>query len=458
MLFHSPRMATRARVLVIGAGLAGLRTADLLVRRGETDVLVLEARDRVGGRTLSRALGKATFDLGGQWIGPSQRRAQALVRELGIATFPTYDTGAKVLDLAGKLSRYEGTIPRLDPLSLLELQVVLSRIDARRKAVRTDAPHESPRAAEDDSRTAASWARTRVRSPHVRALLEASARVVFGAELGEISLLHFLFYAQAAGGLMPLVEIQGGAQETRFVNGAQEISTRIASSLGDRVRLSTPVRRISVRGGDVMVDSDRGTYLAERVVVAVPPVLARTIEFDPRLPAQRAHLLERAFQGSTIKCLALYDRPFWRERGLSGEAVSDGGPLAVAFDNTSHDGAQPALLGFSVGALAREHAARSRADRRRVVLERFARWYGEEALRPVEYVEHDWSEEPWSRGCPISLFGTGALSESGAALRTPCGPIHWAGAETAREHHGFLEGALESAERVTDELQSAFCR
>lgn len=445
-------MPTRARVLVIGAGLAGLRTADLLVRRGVDDVVVVEARDRVGGRTLSRAIGRATFDLGGQWIGPAQKRAHALVRELGIATFPTRDQGAKVLDLNGKLSRYEGTIPRLDPLSLLELQVVLSRIDARRKRVRTDAPHESPRAAEDDARSAAAWARARIRSPQVRALLESAARVVFGAELSEISFLHFLFYAQASGGLMPLVEIQGGAQETRFVGGAQELSTRLAASLGDRVRLSSPVRRISVRGGEVLVDSDGGTFLAERVVVAVPPVLARQIDFDPLLPQARRHLMERAFVGSTIKCLALYDRAFWRDQGLSGEAVSDRGPLAVAFDNTSHDGAQPALLGFSVGALAREHAARPRAERRRLVLERFARWYGEEALRPVEYVEHDWSEEPWSRGCPISLFGTGALSESGAALREPCGPIHWAGTETAREHHGFLEGALESAERVAGEL------
>lgn len=445
-------MTTRARVIVIGAGLAGLRAADLLARRGEDDVLVLEARDRVGGRTLSRALGGATFDLGGQWIGPSQRRAHALAAELGVALFPTHEQGAKLLDLGGRLSRYEGTIPRLDPLSLAELQIVLSRIEARRKRVPADAPHLAPGAARDDARSVGAWARSRIRSPRVRALLEAAARVVLGAELDEISLLHFLFYAQSSGGLMPLIEIRGGAQETRFATGAQELSLRLAGSLGDRVRLSCPVHRISVRGGEVTIDAERGTFVAERAIVAIPPVLARAIEFDPPLPPARRHLLERAFVGSTIKCLALYDRPFWRDAGLSGEVVSDRGPIVVAFDNCSHDGSVAALLGFSVGAPARAHAARSAAERRRAVLERFAGWYGEAALRPREYVEHDWSEERWSRGCPISLWGTGALSESAAALRAPTGPIHWAGTETAREHHGFLEGALESAERVVGEI------
>ena len=329
---------------------------------------------------------------------------------------------------------------------------MLSRIKARHSRVSPAAPHRAPGAPEDDAQSLAAWTAGRVRSPRVRALLEATSRVVFGAEMAEISLLHFLFYAQAGGGLMPLIEIRNGAQETRFVDGAQSLSRKLAERLGDRVRTSAPVRRISVEGFGVTVESDIGAYACERVVVAVPPVLARSIAFDPPLPPARRHLLERAFAGSTIKCLALYDRPFWRERGLSGEAVSDRGPIVVAFDNCAADRGAPALLGFSVGAPAREHAARPLADRRRAVLDRFARWYGEEARSPVEYVEHDWSDEPWSRGCPISLFGTGALSEAGAALYAPTGPIHWAGTETAREHHGFLEGALESAERVAAEI------
>jgi len=443
---------SRPSVVVIGAGLAGLRTADLLVQRGAGDVVVLEARDRVGGRTLSRTFGRGTFDLGGQWIGPTQHRAHALARELGLTLFPTHHEGDKIVDLGGRIARYGGSIPRIDPLSLIELQLTLSRLQRKHRRVPTDAPQDAPDAARDDATTLGAYTRAHVRSPKVRALFEASMRVVFGADLDEISLLHFLFYAEAAGGLMPLIEVKNGAQETRFAEGTQALSLRLAARLGSRVRLGQPVRRVVTQAGSVTVHADGGTFEADRVVVAVPPVLARTIVFEPSLPPARRHLMERTFVGRTIKCMALYDRPFWRDRGLNGEVVTDQGPLAVAFDNVSYGGAQAALLGFSVGRPAGEHARKSAAERRHAVLERFARWYGPEALSPTEYVEHDWSEEPWSRGCPISLFGTGALAENGAALRAPTGLVHWAGTETARQWHGFLEGALESAERVVTEL------
>ena len=140
-------------VVVVGAGLAGLRAADLLARAGRS-VLVLEARDRVGGRLLSRRIGGATFDLGGQWIGASQHRVAGLAGELGLETFPTHEQGRKVLVVGGEVRTYSGTIPRLDPLSLIEMQLTLNRIDRIAGASRSARPTRARRPA---SSTARRW-------------------------------------------------------------------------------------------------------------------------------------------------------------------------------------------------------------------------------------------------------------------------------------------------------------
>lgn len=438
-------------VVVVGAGLAGLRAADLLVRAGRS-VRVLEARERVGGRLLSERVGRAIFDLGAQWIGPRQHRVAALASELGLGTFPTFDRGSKVMVLGSEVRRYEGTIPKLDPLSLLELQLTLSRVDAMRREISLRRPDESLGASERDAETLGSWLARTVRSPGVRALTASAVRVVFGVEPRELSMLTFLFYVQGGGGLMPLIEIEGGAQETRFVRGAAGLAGGLAERLGDRVTTGAPVRAVEASGDGVVVRFDGGAVRAGRAIVAVPPSLSRRIAFTPALPIARRRVIERSPVGATTKHVLLYDRAFWRDDGLSGEAVCDEGPFSVAFDNTSADGAQPALLAFAVGQQARELASRSEADRKRAVREQLARCFGPRALEATAHVERDWAREPWTRGCPVGLAMAGTLSEHGVGLRAPCGPIHWAGTETAHEHHGFLEGALESAERVVREL------
>ncbi len=441
-------------VVVVGAGLAGLRAAELLAREGRS-VRVLEARDRVGGRLLSEKIGKATFDLGGQWIGAGQHRVAALAAELGLQTFATFHEGRKVLVLGDDVRTYSGTIPRLDPLSLLEMQLTLTRIDRMRRRISLRRPDESQGARALDSQTLASWTRDNVRSPAVRALVTAAVRVVFGVDPRELSLLTFLFYVQGGGGLMPLIEIERGAQETRFRGGAQSLAIGIARRLGDVVQTAAPVRAIEVTHDGVDVHHDGGVVRARRVVVAVPPALARRICFTPSLPIARRRVLDHSPTGATTKHILLYDRAFWRDAGMSGEAVCDDGPFSVAFDNTSHDGAQPSLLAFSVGQPARDLATFPEDERKRRVREQLARCFGPRALSPTKHVEKDWAREAWSRGCPVGLAVTGTLSEHGAGLRAPAGPIHWAGTETAHEHHGFMEGALESAERVAREVLDA---
>lgn len=251
---------------------------------------------------------------------------------------------------------------------------------------------------------------------------------------------------------MKLIEIERGAQQDRFVLGAQEVSLRIAAELGSAIELSSPVRRIVQDDAGVSVVTDRGTRRASYAIVAVPPALAARIDHEPGLPAARDALTQRMPMGATIKCIAGYERPFWRDKGLSGEAVSTGGPVVVVFDDSPPDGTRGALVAFIVGEPARAWGARSPEDRRRAVIDDLVRFFGPEASHTVAYVEQDWQSEVWTRGCPTGSTSPFALSLLGAALREPVGRLHWAGTETATEHAGYMDGAVQSGERAAAEI------
>ena len=450
----TPLIAEEARdcdVVVVGAGLAGLAAARRLADGGAA-VRVLEARDRVGGRVLTQRAGAGSFDLGAQWIGPGQHRVLALAAELGLETFPTWHEGRKVLDLAGKTSTYKGTIPSMSPLKLMILQRTINAVEKRAAAVPVEAPWSAARAEEWDGTTVEAWKRRNVLSKDVRGVFDVAARTVFGAEPAELSLLHFLYYVHSGGGLMSLVEIAGGAQETRFVEGAQGLAEGLARGLGENVELSSPVSSIEQRSDGVLVTGASGHRFASYAVVAVPPTLAGRIQWEPALPAMRDELTQRYPMGATIKAHLLYERPFWRDEGLSGEAVLTEGPVSAFFDNSSGDGAQPALLAFSVGTAARRLGALDQAQRRNQIVRAAVGCFGGKAADITGYVDKDWSADPWTRGCPTGIAPPGVLTTHGPALREPAGRVHWAGTESATEWTGYMDGAIQSGERAADEI------
>lgn len=434
-------------VVVVGAGLAGLRTASLLAADG-FDVVVLEARDRVGGRTKTTQVEGATIDLGAQWLGAGQPRLRALADELGVETFPTFHRGDKLVETAGRVSRYGGTIPALPVLSLLSLEATLRRTERALGPVAAGEPWASPSARDVDRISLGQWRAQTLPPGPGREVFDLAMRIVFGAEPEEVSLLYALNYAKSAGGLMPLVEVEDGAQQDRFVTGAASLSERLAAGLD--VRLDTPVERIEQHADHVVVQGVEARF----VVVAVPPPLARRIAWEPPRPAAREQLAQRSPMGATIKVFAFYETAFWRDQGLSGEAISDTEPACFAIDASQADGSHPALLSFLVGSSARRWGQETPEVRQAAVLEQLARWFGPAARSPIAVREKDWAQTPWSRGCPIAFMTPGTLTDFGPALRQPVGRVHFAGTETAREWCGFLEGALESAERVTDELRS----
>lgn len=440
-----------ADVVIVGAGLAGLSAARRLREAGH-DVAVLEARDRVGGRTYTVTHEGVAFELGAQWIGPTQTRMLELTEELGIATFPTFHSGEKILDVGGKLSTYTGDIPSMAPHKLIQLQLAITAVDRMTTKVPIEDPWRARHASRKDAMTVETFKRRLVPSSDVRGIMDVAVRTIFGAEPSEISLLFFLYYVNAGGGLLNLAGIEGAAQETRFVHGAQSLADAIAEKLADSIVLGAPVRAITYRDDRVLVESAQGSWSARRAIVAIPPALAGRISYDPILPSARDSLTQRFPMGATIKCHALYEDAFWRASGRSGEVVATGGPVSVVFDNTSVDGQQPALLAFSVGAAARRLSAMTEEERKEEVVRSMARWFGPKAREPIAYLDHDWATDRFTGGCPTGVLGPGVLTEFGTALRAAVGPIHWAGTETASEWTGYMEGAVRSGERAADEI------
>ena len=440
-------------LVVVGAGLAGLAAAREAAGAG-CSVLVLEARDRVGGRVLNEDIGGGqVVEVGGQWIGPTQDRIAAIAREVGVDTFPTWKQGENVIEYDGRLRRYTGAIPKINPLVLLEFGRAQLRLNQLAKRVPLEAPWEAPGAARLDGQTAATWMRRNLLSKPARRVFELGIEAIWAAQPEDISLLHVLFYVHSAGSLELLSDTEGGAQQDRFVGGSQLVPIRMAEQLGgERVVLGAPVRSIRQSSKEgVRLEADGVSVEARRAIVAVAPTLAGRLVYDPPLPGFRDQLTQRMPLGTVAKCMAIYPEPFWRHEGLTGQGMSDEGPVRLTFDNSPPGGSPGVLLGFLEGRRARELGRLPADERRSAVVDCFARLYGPRAAKPDAYVERLWAEEEWSRGCYGCHMPPGAWTSYGPALREPIGRLHWAGAEYATVWSGYMDGAVRSGERAARE-------
>lgn len=443
-----------ADVIVVGAGLAGLVAATELQRHG-LDVAVLEARDRVGGRLLNHDIGHGADhvgELGGEWFGARCAQIRNFAESRGAKWFRNYDEGQRLLVDGDEIIRYT-SLPKLAPPAFIDYAGAVRRLEGMHAEVPSGRPWDAPHADEWDGQTFRSWIRENTRTDDARLMLDLWAQAVVGAASYEMSLLHVLNYAQSNGGFQSAAAVRGGQQEFRFIGGAQGLTLGLAQELGDRLHLGAPVRYITQTKETVTASGVGFVATAQRLVSAVPIGLSARIAHDPPLPARRDQLAQRMPPGSVIKCLAVYDEPFWRADGLSGQAYCKDNSLTRAVLDTSPSTGIPGVLTMFVsGPAARRAAQLPEKERRDQILASLAKFFGPRGGRPEIYVEQDWTAEQYSRGCYHGLAQPGVYTSFGETLRTPVGRVHWAGSETGVVDMGSMGGAVESGFRVTAEI------
>ena len=454
-------------VAIVGAGLSGLAAARDLIAGGKS-VIVLEARDRVGGRVLNAKLPNGgVTEVGAEFIGPTQDRVIALANSLGLTTYDTYNNGSNVLWQNNTLTTYAtdgptGAVPPVDIPSLEQVAAAQGQLDAWAAELDVNAPWSHPSALEWDSQTMSSWLDTVTTLPSARFLLEVATTSIFSAETSELSLLYAIAYIASAGNetmvgtLERLTETPNGAQASRINGGTQLLAIKLAEQIGSsRVVLNRPVRSVTKSGGRYIVKSDALSVTATNVVIAMSPPLAARISYDPILPASRDQLTQRLHMGALGKAIAIYQTPFWRANNLTGQVVSDSGVVRSTFDSSPADGSYGAMMGFIEADEMRAFDGKSEDDVMSAVLQDYVNYFGPQAAEVGSWVIQRWDNEEWSRGGPVAFAPPRVLTQYGQALTTPFEGIHFAGTESANYWVGYMDGAIRSGERVAKEILGA---
>jgi len=440
-------------VCVLGAGYAGLTAARRLTQHGQS-VVVLEARDRVGGRIWTTPLADGTpVDRGGAWLAPYHDRIYALAAEVGVSSYKTWMNGAHLLVDGDRIRRYTGLIPKISPLAVLTIARAQWKLDRIAKQVPLDAPWTAPNAGALDAESVESYiARCGITKGIGRDLFEMAVRGLMTGDLNDVSFLHLLFLAHAHGSINNLFSIEKGGQDSLVDGGAGSIARRVADELGDAVRLNSPVRTVTQRADHVLVEAGVLTVSARHVVSTIPPELALEIAFEPALPDDRVALYRGSIGGPESKTLVVYEEPFWRVAGFSGQTSEPGSVSETTIDSSPAAGKPGVIASFTFGPVAARVQKLDPGERRKAVLNALAARLGRRALEPVAFVETAWSEEQWTRGCSMAHLRPGILTRFGRLIREPFGRVHWAGTETSTISHGAIDGAVRSGERAATEI------
>jgi putrescine oxidase len=443
-------------VVIIGAGPSGLSAARRLKKAGRS-VIVLEARDRVGGRTWTDHIDGQMYELGGQWISPDQTALLALVDELGKETYPRYRDGDSVyIAPDGTRTVYSGDMFPVGESTQAEMERLIGLLDELAARIGPKAPWDAPDAEELDSVSFHHWLR---QQSDDELACENIGLFIAGGMLTKpattFSALQAILMAASAGSFTHLVD-DHFILDRRVVGGMQSVSVQMAEELGGEiVRLNQPVRRIEWFDTGVRATTDELSVSASQAILAVPPNLYSRISYDPPLPRLQQIFHQHQSMGLVIKVHATYETPFWRADGLCGTGFGAGRLVQEVYDNTNHGEEQGTLVGFISDVNADEMWALDEDTRRKRILEALAEFLGPNALEPTVFYLSDFGAEEWTRGAYATSYDLGGLHRWGRFQNDPVGPLHFASSDIAAEGYQHVDGAVRigtaTAETILDE-------
>ncbi|AOT02942.1 flavin monoamine oxidase family protein [Arthrobacter sp. U41] len=441
-------------VVIVGAGPAGLTAARELKKAG-LSVAVLEARDRVGGRTWTDVIDGAMLEIGGQWVSPDQTELLALLDELGLKTYSRYREGESVyIGSHGQRTLYTGDTFPVSETTAAEMDKLTALLDSLAAEIGPTEPWAHPKARELDTISFHHW--LRANSSDEEACNNIGLFIAGGMltkPAHAFSALQAVLMAASAGSFTHLTD-EDFILDKRVVGGMQQVSVLLAAELGDDVVLDSPVRTINwapssageteenTAGQRVTAISERATVTARFVIMAVPPNLYSRVSFNPPLPRRQHQMHQHQSLGLVIKVHAVYSTPFWREDGLSGTCFGAGALVQEVYDNTNHEDPRGTLVGFVSDEKADAVFELSAEERRRAILESIAGFLGDKALDPEVYYESDWGSEEWTRGAYASSYDLGGLHRYGKDQHAPVGPIYWSSSDLAAEGYQHVDGAI----------------
>eukprot|EP01119_Soliformovum_irregulare_P022501 TRINITY_DN7711_c0_g1_i1.p1 TRINITY_DN7711_c0_g1~~TRINITY_DN7711_c0_g1_i1.p1 ORF type:complete len:486 (+),score=154.30 TRINITY_DN7711_c0_g1_i1:81-1538(+) len=465
----------RYDVAIVGGGLSGLYAATLLAKQGKS-VILLEAKNRLGGRTETVEYQGRKFDVGAQWVGPVhlQPRLNRLIEELGFKVEIQHSAGKGLLFFDGQKDEYEGEVSNVEGLA--DYDRIIDKMDQLALSLPETEPWNHSHTLDEikDFPTPHHWIEAMTDEVKVREIIESSIRCLLTSEPEELSWFYFLWFLKCGGGYATHSDTLHAAQHSTVIGGTQQISnemgSRLQKSANVKICLSSPVTLIrSHRIPDTsivdfvdVVYNDTSNKMFNKitcrsVIISCPPVMCNRIMFEPPLPASRDVLQQRMRMGAVIKVFVTYQKPFWREMGYSGEIFTSGSPICNYYDASSSDGSNYALIGFIAGrdALDASSSGSTPEIRREAVISQLEKLIGPQARDlATGYLEKNWMEEEWSRGGYMGVLPPNVLRNFGKFLTAPNNRIFWAGTESADKWMGYMEGALESAERAVDQLES----
>ncbi|KAM9971818.1 hypothetical protein ACTFIW_011801 [Dictyostelium discoideum] len=449
--------------IIIGGGLSGLKTAYDL-KKSNLKILVLEARNRFGGRTDSVNIGDGWIDAGGQWLGTNNPNLKQLCKELKLETYKQFYQGKTVFDMYddGLIKSFDESLPNFDlcEIGLEYINPIIKTIKEVCKDIDfSKYSKESPIMLSLEKLTVSEWLRVCGYGESVK-FFNWFCKMSVASSSDDVSILFFLKYVNSIDSIESLFISDDYCTESdRIVGGSSMVSERMVSYLKDDCKLNcevTLIDQISHNNGRLVkiTTSNNEIYYCRNVVSTIPPMLLKNVIFKPDLPIEKQRLRNEMEMGNTIKVIVIYDSVFWRDQGYNGKSQSFNGPIYQSYDNCTNDLSVKSIIGFINGKDEIKYwYSKPMEERRSAVLNQYSKYWGPKALNPLNYIERNWSLDKYSAGCFMGVCKSGdIISQCNNYYTQPHGNIHWAGTETSTQWYGHMEGAITSSKRVVNEI------